>query len=213
MFGLALANAIQAIAGYGLTSLGVFSRTTIGATFWMLTATIPMYVVIAASSKLIKYTFTLLSIFSILSFGVATNIQIPDWAMSWQIQQQIVATAPAAKIANTNTNDIIIAILPDEYNRVPIFQAEWEVRGAMESQYPNILLSSTNKKSLYKHFLIHRKGIVTKWEGEYIKQVLPQHWEQKTKVNGDVYVWRYKPQTFYKASPDLKLDVDVLSFF
>ncbi|MCA2734310.1 MAG: hypothetical protein IM585_15600 [Pseudanabaena sp. M135S2SP2A07QC] len=214
-FGLALANAIQAIAGYGLTSLGVFSRTTIGATFWMLTATIPMYVVIAASSKLIKYTFTLLSIFSILSFGVATNIQIPDWAMSWQIQQQIVATAPVAKIANTNINDFIIAILPDEYNRVPLFQAGWEINGAIGYTYPNLLpslLSPTDSNSVPK-FLIHRKGIVTTLEGQYIKQSLPQHWEQKTKVNGDVYVWRYKPQTFYKASPDLKLDVDVLNIF
>jgi hypothetical protein len=181
----------------------------------MLTATIPMYVVIAASSKLIKYTFTLLSIFSILSFGVATNIQIPDWAMSWQIQQQIVATAPVAKIANTNINDFIIAILPDEYNRVPLFQAGWEINGAIGYTYPNLLpslLSPTDSNSVPK-FLIHRKGIVTTLEGQYIKQSLPQHWEQKTKVNGDVYVWRYKPQTFYKASPDLKLDVDVLNIF
>ncbi len=185
---------IYSLAGYGIYSIGIPSRTTLGMSF-SISIIIGLILKILNNIKYIplkKLNIVIVSSIAVFMIS-ATLLRTSAWAISWQLQKDILTSAPIEQIRNISDQAVIITILPYQYQRVFVFAAVWDINAAMNSTY-----------QIQKKFLPHYKGFTTIWDGKTIDQTISSYWQGKTKAN-EVYVWQYQTK-FYKAKVPLNLD-------
>lgn len=132
VLGMLISIAILAGAGYGLQSAGVFSRTFLVLNVWGC---------VAAAVVLQRRQWQ--TVLILACFTVAMLVQSNDWAKSWRIQQAILRSAPIEQLKRIPVGATIVLDAPMKAGDVEVFGAPWDISGAMQFTYPNLLREFT----------------------------------------------------------------------
>lgn len=206
---------IYSAAGYTIWGMGSRSRTMFVASFY-----IPLIIIILSklysNSRPIKHgtIFLVGIIFFTLSF-TATLLNKLEWVKADNLQKEIIHHIPIDKIADLDSNTVVIVVAPFRSNWISVIDAPWAIDYQMKyglSFYDGTPLKATSKA----HFVVGRgikhpvKNINYQnyWDGEYLYQGYDLK-ENASDLGRDFYfsrldrfnaqklfVWNYYDKTF-----------------
>ncbi len=196
MLGGIIAVAVYSVAGYPMFGIGLASRVTLSLSFWLILMLIPASLIIINSRLFLRRAGLIVAISGLLFMSGATTIQLQSWIKSWDIQQDILASAPLNKMQKIKANSfVLLEGYPQYYQGVIVFENEWDINSAMNYSYA--LPSNTR-------FIPLKKELVISWDGQTLQQISPNYW--KFSYEGDeVWIWNYQNQSFRKVTPPARV--------
>lgn len=197
--GVLLAILVYSLAGYGIETIGLFSRTTMSLNVWLL---LIIALLLGLAEKLLPTSFkkafglTLFGLF--LCLGLATVMRMQDWAEGWQLEKQILAQAPMAQISQTDPQAAIIFAGPYVHKGIHIFIATWDISAAMNNTYPQLRFKAAAEKWRGGRLFTVQRDWVTSWDGQRLTQGQapagePTLWSLPA---SQAWLWRYSPYEF-----------------
>lgn len=201
--GVLLAILVYGLAGYGIETIGLFSRTTMSLNVWLL---LIIALLLGLAEKLVSaslkkaFGLTLFGLF--LCLALATVIRTQDWAEGWQLQKQILAQAPVAQISQTDPQAAVIFAGPYVHKGIHIFVATWDISAAMNNTYPQLRFKAGAEKWRGGRLFTVQRDWVTSWDGQMLTQGVapagePTLWSLPA---SQAWLWRYSPHEFTKLS-------------
>ncbi len=196
MLGGIIAVAIYSIAGYAMLGVGLESRVTLSLSYWMTLMLVPIALIVLNSRQYINKVGVMVALSGLLCMGGATTMQLQSWIKSWDIQQEIIASAPLNEIQKAKSNAfIVLKNYPPDYKGVTIFKAEYDIGSAMKYSHS---LPSTLR------FLLQNEPLITTWDGQAIQQSSPGHWNLTYDAD-EVWLWNFQNRSFRKANPPFQI--------
>jgi hypothetical protein len=185
---LLISSLVYALAGYGLATFGVESRTMLAPS---LSLTIALFALLcgvfirgfrSAKAALVSSSAAL-----IVVLAVAQHRQLQDWAESWQQEQAILAGAPVAEIGRCLPDSAILFVGPSMYRHIVIFNAEWDLTAAVFSLNP--LNQGRPPYQRMTQVYPAQESYQWIWDGNVLRMELPGVWTRKFHAS-HLYVWR-----------------------
>jgi hypothetical protein len=132
--GVVVGTLPYSVAGYRISGLGIFSRTTVAAGLW---ACILLAVAAAAACRwpeagrrrFLRWSAALVAV-----LAVASAVRMTAWARSWRRQQDILAAMPLDAIARLPPDAVVLLDEPRTIDGVEVFAAPWDISSAVYSQ-------------------------------------------------------------------------------
>lgn len=199
---------LHVMVGYGLSGTGIMSRTTLGMNIWFC---LIVYLLLASalSSRVLvralQFSAGITTNALILSLILAYFAMVDDWRTSWNIQQAIISTAPVDALLHLPHGATVVLDAPEQVGAVPIFEAIWDINGAMVCTYPqlrsNFMLAQGDEKST---FTVRRPGnFLTSFDGKLVSQRWANNpaalvWQIPAQ---SVWLWKYPEGTVTQMSP------------
>ncbi|HEY2383007.1 MAG TPA: hypothetical protein VGK48_17660 [Terriglobia bacterium] len=184
VFAAIMCTGVYAMAGYGLSSTGVFSRTFLGVGTWFC---VGFGAILGArrSATTLRSELALSAIFIVLC-SIATIYRTMDWARSWQLQREIIASAPVGAFSHLPSGALVLADVPAEVGGVTVFEAYWDITGALGGEIP---------------FTVKREH---EWISTWNGTTLRQSWNDGTVLwdlaAKQLWVWRWPENTLTRIS-------------
>jgi hypothetical protein len=186
---------LYASAGYGLTSTGLQSRTTMSVCVW-LACLVPLLVAVSVRTpkSLRVLICVLLSIG--MSYRAYWNFQLMGyWAGSWRLQQSVLADVPVADLRRSSPGSVVLFCGPQTYEGVTVFESTWDLNSAVHFRYPDFDS---------RFFYPARSDWVTKWDGTYLETRAGAGRVYEKHVN-EVWVWNHDLRHAEPAKPGLRI--------
>lgn len=122
---------LYSAAGYTMWGMGSRSRTMFVASFY-----IPLIIVVIGEriSKLTsisKATKTRIAITIFALSFVALLVNKLDWIEAERVQKDVIEKFPAEKLANLDTNDMVVIVAPFRHQWISQFDAPWSIKNQM----------------------------------------------------------------------------------
>lgn len=150
--GLALVGGIIAIvvfaaAGYGITLRGPFARTTIGLAWWFAFLVAGMTAAVAQAQRHVRRPALFAAIMLLAVCTAGTAVRSRDWIAAWGAERDLLASLPEAALLDQPSASLLALALPPVTDGIGIFQAPWEITGALQLMRPALAthLSATDQ--------------------------------------------------------------------
>ena len=120
-------------AGYAISGIGVFSRTTMGINIWIVVFIGRIILNIVNKTEedgKIEQLFNKLFIF-IMILTAATINQTLYWQKSWKRQNEILNSIPYVELLKLPDKSIVILNEPLDLNGITVFGASWDITSAI----------------------------------------------------------------------------------
>lgn len=202
LVGIILSVLIYSLAGYGIETIGLFSRTNLSLSFWLAITIALFYGLMYENLPLLfKKIASLATISLLFCFISATFLRTQEWAAAWKIQKQILASAPIEQISKTDPAAAIIFVGPYIYKGIHLFIASWDISAAMNNTYPQLRLPNVAAEKWRggRLFTVQRDWL-TSWDGKLLTQRnLPKDQPPIWRLEAsEVWLWKYDSQEFIK---------------
>jgi hypothetical protein len=127
-----------AMAGYGLTLIGLFARTSIGASWWLALA-IGLLAAIVHSLRpsLSKRVAQLTGTMTLGFLAYATVGQAQHWSLGWADEQELLSKLPSAELLQAPEGSFLILEKPTRKVDVG-FGAYWDTTAAIAARAPEV---------------------------------------------------------------------------
>ncbi|MFT6069697.1 MAG: hypothetical protein ACJAT2_001522 [Bacteriovoracaceae bacterium] len=183
-------------AGYAIQLTGTFSRTTFSLSI-LLCFMLLHYFSIFQFKKLKLISMVIL----VLCGGITLKVS-SQWKASWDLQQDILSKVPYKKLENIE-DALVVAIVPNNFGPVVVFDEEWSMTPAVRHKYPEAKI-----KGLF--FLPHRNnkksGFNSVFEKSLFIYVDKIHHKQNIIYKRKHYfLWNYFSGKLYRVIGDLKI--------
>ncbi|MGE8106557.1 hypothetical protein ACQKP1_22985 [Allorhizobium sp. NPDC080224] len=164
-----------ALAHYRIQSTGVFSRTTVVITLWLVLIPAVSWAVVEKCKHHVKFfVFSILIGFLVIfSFSSIYNLQ--SWVRSWKFQTDLLDRFPAENLIEQAEYDAFIlvdAVKPE--NSVEGLEAFWDLGGALLVRYPALQARIAREviPGRPRRFatMLNRNNMQTTWDGVEIVQ-------------------------------------------
>jgi hypothetical protein len=142
------------VAGYAISGIGVFSRTTMGINIWIVVfiGRIMLNIVNRTyeEDKINKLFNNVLIMIIILT--TATIIQTLNWQKSWKRQNEILDNIPYIELLKLPNKSIVILNEPLDLNGITVFGASWDITSAIYSRTEMSEIRHYKSKPLFVPF-------------------------------------------------------------
>lgn len=204
--GVIMSILLYAFAGYGVAATGITSRTLLVPSFFIMLGLFVVHLfmnTIKGETKTIYLVSLGLLVFTIFA---GYFFRFREWKQSWQIQKSVIDAAPKEDIETTNKNAVIVYIGPTQYGDVTIFQASWDINGAINYSLFDTPECRSLGKCNFRTFITGRSDWETNWDGTTLTQVATDNnsvvWQGPAK---EVWLWNYYKGTFSEATMSANL--------
>lgn len=188
---------LYSIAGYGVAASGISSRMMLVPSFYL----VIILFIFHQNAKIFRGEARLVFI---ISFGCLVGaiftgyfFRFREWKTSWMIQRSVIAKAPVSKILSTDRKAVIIYLGPTQYGDVTVFQASWDIGGAINYSLFDTVLCRSYGDCNFRTFIVGRTDWKTTWDGSVLTQTAKGNgsviWQGFVK---EVWVWDYYSGTF-----------------
>jgi hypothetical protein len=184
---ISLSIYIFTLAGYSLTGIGIFSRTTIGVNIWLSVFFGIFLCNSITCNKRTSITTTYTLVFCLLITMVLASInQTINWAKSWKHQIEIIKDLPYSNFINIPMNSVVLIDEPLDINGITIFGASWDISSAIYSQPEMATIRHFKQKPLFtplgnkKISKVNGKILIEPNEGYISEDVWIYHPKSKT---------------------------------
>lgn len=209
VLGVLLSIWLYSIAGYQVVGRGIFSRTTLVLSLWLIVAVWLFDLLAKEVWPRIGAVAAGLVAIAAACLLVASLGRVRDWAEAWRLEKEIIAAAPVRDLASTGPLAIIVLSAPAFHQEVPVFAATWDISAAMNNSYPELRLADDRRglrPSGWRLFTVQREW-VSAWDGRSMTQGpppdgKPAHW---TLRGDEVWLWRYPDRRLVRVRPPLVL--------
>jgi hypothetical protein len=189
--GAVLTAVVLAFGRYSFETRGVFSRTTLALSFWLVIGFAVAHCLLSSIWKKIAIGATC-GIVALLA--VSQFFRVNEWAHVWRIQQQILAAAPLTELLKTDSNAVILYDGPFEHAGVVVFGASWDITPAMNHTHPEL-----TRDGVRLQFTPNRRDWVTVWDGQALLQTNPT---LVFRVEpSEVWLWNFPKGELTKLQP------------
>ena len=185
VFAVLISVAVYAVAGYGLTAVGLLSRTFLGVNVWFCIGFGTAVAMQNWSLQRRKLALALPIAFLTLC-GVATIYRTGEWARSWREQRAIIASAPLDALSRLPSDALVLADVPSEVGGVTIFEAPWDISGALA-------------------FSQRRFTVKREWKSSWNGTTLHQSWGDSSGTDfldlpaRELWIWRWPANTLTRV--------------
>jgi hypothetical protein len=135
--GIIGAAAIYAIAGYAVTLIGLFARTSIGVTWWFAIGIAMMLRVAMTSGSVNRLVALSSAAVGLVLYAFATFGQSQHWVESWRQSRVILDRIKTVDMPRVPINSFLLVEVP-AWDGVGTFNAPWDTTGALQAEAPNI---------------------------------------------------------------------------
>ena len=207
--GVVISVLLYAMASYLMSGTGVMSRTTIMTTLWFSLLVGVLAGKFGSTASVPLDRLRRLALFSLMAgLGLASAGRIHDWSRAWEMQKEVLSAAPFEQIAATDPNAMIVALVPQQFHSVSVFECPWDLSAALGATYPATKCGAARcssqgpQRGVYPHGSRRR----TVWDGRMLIQSTTDGqklWETQTT---EVWIWDYHNGQFYQASAGLAIE-------
>lgn len=125
--GYGLSCLIPALAGYGLSGVGLDSRVTIGASFWMAFFFAFLFTEAADRGAWMARLSWIVATLVACAFTLAMVAQLSDWRVVWDSERALLRNLDISSLATLPENDLVALNRPISRNGVFGFRASWDL--------------------------------------------------------------------------------------
>lgn len=195
--GMVLSAVVLAFGGYSFETRGVFSRTTVALSFWLVTGfalALHLQKGLPPSGNIAVFV-TVAGI--LVSLGVAQQRRLGEWAEVWRMQQQVLAAAPVREFLAADKRAVILYEGPFEHAGIVVFGASWDITPAMNHTHPQLIRDGGSLQ-----FTPNRHDWLTTWDGKVLLQTNPTLVFRAEP--SEVWLWNFPKGEFVKLQPPWK---------
>jgi len=156
-------------AGYAVTGLGVFSRTTMSVNLWC-AVSLAVLGMNAGAATPARWRMAAAFAMLIAAFATASAFRMGDWAASWRRQQEIVAAFPVSALEQMPADSVVAMDEPRSIGGVEVFAASWDISSAVYSRPDARTLFPQGKRPII--IPIYESAPMI-WDGKETLTVLP----------------------------------------
>jgi hypothetical protein len=192
--GVVLSILVISLVNHRLKGLGLGSRTTTGVSLWL---TAMLAVGLASVPRALRYPRAAYVLVLASLLAVCTQARIRDWSAAWKLEQEILARAPVADLADAQPGAVVLFFGPYKQHGVRVFGATWNLNRAVEYTYPALR---------HLRFCEAREDRLTTWDGRRFEQRLrtaDNDYPRRTVWNQfeapELWIWEYAAAGAYRA--------------
>ena len=201
---LVISALVYAVAGYGITTVGIMGRTSYGLSLgWALAAFALVQLTVASRWRHAALATTLLTVAAGGLLGWAQFKVVSTYAEVWRTQQEVIARFPVEQArALPREGSAVLYVGPSYRDDLVIFGAEWDLTGAI-NHLPDFARDRRAFADLLRFY--PATGLYDwKWDGTVLTQELPGHFRQPFLVQR-LYVWNAYTGEFHAVTPGFTL--------
>lgn len=133
LIGYSLSCFVPAVAGYALTGIGLNSRVTIGASFWL--AFFFAFIFTAAAEKRgwMTYLSRFIAVVLACALSIGMAIQLYSWKVVWDSEVNLLSMIDASAHAKLEKDSLVVLNRPVSKDGVYGFQATWDLAYAIKN--------------------------------------------------------------------------------
>jgi hypothetical protein len=190
---------LYSLTGYGIDSIGLFARTTIAISFWLIIG------LVLLTSLSLNQTFTKkvmqICLYGIIGFFVfASTNRTLEWAHVWETQKKVLASAPIEQIKKVGEKDLVVFVGPYIYKGIHIFAAIWDITSAVNNSHSELL------ERKYRTSFTVQRDWESVWDGEKLVQINSITNQKVWEIPAEkVWVWDYPKGQFYELEAPAKI--------
>lgn len=194
---------LYSLVGYYLTGIGLFSRTMVAMSFLFTIGCAVAFAVVAKEAIGLRLITIVVGGLFALTLATATFRRQRDWRQTWQLQQQILATAPVEQMAAAANDAVILYAGPLEHNSVKIFEGWWDLTAAMNHRFPALRIRLADGTEQLREFTPLDFKWLTTWDGTQLEQEYLTARKRELQTS-EVWVWRAETGRLVRVTPPFR---------
>jgi hypothetical protein len=194
---------VYSLVGYSVTGIGIFSRTTMALSFLLaIVFSIASALAINEEPPLRNAIYFLLAtIIGVLA--VAGVRRLSEWSEVWKIEQRILASAPAQRMAQTGPDSVILYAGPLEHKGIKVFEGWWDLTAAMNHQYPSLRTRHSDGSEKLRQFAPLDFKWLTTWDGDKFEQEFLTARKREIDTT-ELWLWRADTASLTRIRPPFR---------
>jgi len=133
LIGYSLSCLIPALAGYALAGIGLNSRVTIGASFWIAFFLAFIFTTAAERRDWMAHLSRILAFVLACAFSIGMAIQLSSWKVVWDSELDLLRKVDIPSHAKLAKDSLVVLNRPISKNGVYGFQAPWDLAHAIKN--------------------------------------------------------------------------------
>lgn len=209
VLGVVISIGIFSLAGYGITSIGLFARTTSAISIWIAIGA-GLGVILAFESGA-KYTkpIAVAMFLSFVFLATSSVLNVMKWIEAWHFEIKILQAFPVDVISKDSTgNSLILIDAKKPIDSSEGFESYWDITGALAKTYPKFtsIIDPVGTRNFAVMLDSRRK--ITTYDGVYIRQAwcnTPHLDLWKLPATGPVFLWSYEDREIKVVNKESKM--------